>query len=529
MKKDTQTVSRRNFLSKSAGVAAAVTASILVIETPAANNALQTPKAIGGGSSLFDCTQAQTLINKVIPSIDNILGTDYVNVREFNICGTDITDALNDAIDSLKNSGSPTDVPRGGQILIPRGRWTTRGEHDLYPSISIEGVGTQIDPNYFGVPWGTEITLVADENKKVGDYMFRLVAGQHNCSLKNLSIDLTANDEAIGLLMTDGETSGSHLKYTAVENVSFLNGGFGIRVDSSSNFECIQHRFERVIFTGCKTSFYSNTANCGYSFDTCYFLLPHDGIALHLTVAGSVAVEHCLFVPSVGALAHNSTILKTVGAFNSISFYNCQDEGLTYAYQNDVNQYDYISVVYRNCLIQSLFKFNSHGSVVLDSCRVGSWDTFDFNGTVVPIGGAFIDSLTAAAKVYLKGQYNFFRWAPTIMYLNAPIADFDNTGSRLIFESSEVGEAEIIPASATVPANYVINKTRGLINIDTGTNNILVYNNLVTADSMVFAQLQSQDSGGARIREVQCYAGLFYIFLSAAASNKIRVAFKVEL
>jgi hypothetical protein len=360
--------------------------------------------------------------------------------------------------------------------------------------------------------------------------MFKIEALHHNCSLKNMAINMTNNADAIGLLMTDGNTTLSHIKYTTVENVTFLNGAYGIKVSSTSNFECIQHRFERIIFNGCQTSFYNNTINCGYSFDTCYFLLPEDGIALHLTHAGNVAIEHCLFVPSSATVANNSTVLKTVGAFNSISFYNCQDEGIVYAYQNDANPYEYISVVYRNCLIQSLFKFNSTGSVVLDSCRVGSWDTYSFSGAPpVPIGGAFIDSSTAVARVYLKGQYNFFRWAPTIMYLGAPIATFNNAYSRLIFESNEIGEPEIVAAGASVPASYIINKSRGLINIDTGSTSILVYNNLVTVDSIVFAQLQSVDSGGARIKEVLCDAGYFYITLTAAAANKIRVGFKVEV
>lgn len=522
MKEDTKTVSRRNFLTKSAAAAAAVTASILVIETPAETNTV-----VGSScpsQTLFNCSSATTLTNKIIPSISNIVGTDYVNVREFEICGTDITDALNCAIDSLKNSGAGTSVPRGGQILIPRGQWTTRGGHDFFPSISIEGVGTQIDPEFFGVPWGTELKLVPDEKDNFEKYMFRIVTNQHNCSLKNLSINISDSPDAIGLLMTDATTSASHLKYTTVENVNFTGGECGIKVYSDYHSECIQHRFERVVFNGCLTSFYNNTVNCGYSFDTCYFLVPNDGTALHIETAGNVAVEHCLFVPSGGSVATDSTILKTVGAFNSISFYNCQDEGLTYAYQNDVNPYDYIPVVYKNCLIQSLFKFNSHGSVSLDTCRVYSVDTI---GSTT-IGGAFIDSSTAAAQVYLKGQYNFFRWSPTIIYAGAPIATFNNAYSRLLIEKNEIGLPEIIPASATVPSYYVINKTRGLVNIDSGSSYIVIYNNLVTVDSMVFAQLQTYDSGGARIREVQCSGGIIQINLTANASSKLRIAFKVE-
>lgn len=525
MKEDTKNVSRRNFLAKSAGAAAV--ASILVIENSAAPNTGSVINKANNAASLPPCPTITPLTNTMIRSQDdNILGTDYVNVKEFLIgCDNDITDALNDAITYLSSGGNPAPGnPKGGQILIPSGRWKSRGGHNLQASISIEGVGTQINPNYYNVPWGTEIQLVADENEKFNEYMFRIQAQHHNVSLKNLSVNVSENPDAIGLLMTDGAPELSDLKYTYLENVNFTGGAYGIRVYSEYNFECIQHRFERVTFNGCKTSFYNNTVNCGYSFDTCYFFIPEEGIGLHIITAGNVAVEHCLFVPSGSSFAEDAIILKTVGAFNSITFYNCQDEGIPYAYQNDVNPYDYIPVVYKNCLIQALFKFNSHGSVILDTCRVYSVDTF--NSTF--IGGCVIDSSTAAAKIFLKGQYNFFRWVPTIMYLGAPIANFNNAGSQLIIESNEVGEPEIIPSSASVPAYYVINKTRGLINLDTGTSYIVVYNNLVSADSMVFAQLQTYDSGGARIREVQCSGGIIQINLTANASNKLRIAFKVE-
>lgn len=526
MKEDTKNVSRRNFLAKSAGAAAV--ASILVIENSAAPNTGSVINKAKNATSSLACPTITPLTNTMIRSQDdNILGTDYVNVKEFLIgCDNDITDALDAAIAYLSSGGNPAPGnPKGGQILIPSGRWKSRGGHNLQASISIEGVGTQIDPDYFGVPWGTEIELFREEKEKFNDYMFRIQALHHNVSLKNLSINVSANEDAIGLLMTDGAAELSHLKYTAVENVNFTGGAYGIKVDSAYNFECIQHRFERVIFNGCKTSFYNNTVNCGYSFDTCYFLIPNEGTALHIVTAGNIAVEHSLFVPSGGTVATDGIILKTIGAFNSITFYNCQDEGIPYAYQNDVNPYDYIPVVYKNCLIQSLFKFNSHGSIILDTCRVYSVDTIG----MTTIGGCVIDSATAAARVYLKGQYNFFRWVPTIMYLGAPIATFNNAGSQLIIESNEVGQPEIIAASASVPAYYVINKSRGLINLDTGTSYIVVYNNLVSTESMVFAQLQTYDSGGARIREVQCSAGIIQINLTANAASKLRIAFKVEV
>ena len=285
--------------------------------------------------------------------------------------------------------------------------------------------------------------------------MFKLDTPRRNCSLKNLAINLTDKPSATGLLMTDG--NGDGIYYTSVENVCFFGGTYGIKVDSSINLECILNRFERLLFIFCQTAFYCNSINGGYTFDNCFFCLPENGTALECVVMGNLSLEHCLFEAPI---SNGTTILKTVGAFNNISFYDCQDEGIQYAYRNSTNFYDYISLVFRNCLIQSKLKFTAPGSVTFDSCRVGvpvedtlpSDQTFQ---TFQPLGGY--------VKLYLRGVNNFF--TSTSQTGGSP-ANFSNQYSQVIYEAKEIGLPVITPSGNT--GTQVINATRGTVNIASG-------------------------------------------------------------
>ena len=239
--------------------------------------------------------------------------------------GTDITDALNDAIDFLANAGL------GGTILIPPapyspGYWTTDGGHDLVSGIVIEGVGPTTN-----ILKGTELKL----NSSASDFVFRVKAPWQNCSLRRLKINMQNNSNAAGLVLTDhvsGTIQGTNIYFTNLEEVNFSYGKYGIRVDSketsgvSTNFECIMNRFERVVFIGCETGFSCNSINGGYTFDSCYFSMPTpNGTALDCKWIGNIALDNCLFVGNQTPVANvpptdGSTILKTFGAYNNISF-----------------------------------------------------------------------------------------------------------------------------------------------------------------------------------------------------------------
>src|SRR5688500_14801538 len=125
MKKDNMNASRRSFLTTA--IPAAAVSSIVAIETLGSSGSpsLSGGKSNAPGHALLPdvpvTTEAnQVLINKTIPSHQNILGTDYVNVREYPITGTNnITSALNSALSYLSST------VLGGQILIPHGTWTS--------------------------------------------------------------------------------------------------------------------------------------------------------------------------------------------------------------------------------------------------------------------------------------------------------------------------------------------------------------------------------------------------------------------
>jgi hypothetical protein len=317
--------------------------------------------------------------------------------------------------------------------------------------------------------------------------------------------------------MTNQSTGEQIIYCTTVENVGFFNGSCGIKVDSVvGEFECILNRFERVAFLFCRTGFSCNSINGGYLFNTCYFSIPttatgfpKGGTALICHTIGNIGNQPS--TPNV-APTDGSTILKTVGEYNNINFYSCQDENVQFAYQNTQNSFDYVPLVYKNCLVQSKLLFTAPGSVVFDSCRV--------NVT----GGPIVeDTSTAYARVYLKGLTNVF-WQLSTPY---PIQNFVNPYSQVIYESNEIG----LPAYAdsSTPAYYNVNATRGTVNIGTGVNSMVVYNNLINTNSLVFTYLRTYDPGGARIREVVSYNGYFIIYLSQNAATTLSIGFKVDI
>lgn len=522
MKKQKTNLSRRSFLST--GAVAAAGSSIIAIAATA-------PQAVQGKGNTETALlandpvyteSAQTLTNKTINSYYNTLGSVALNVKEFAPSGQDITNALNSAITFLANSEF------GGSILIPPSNnslpWTTNGGHDLVSGIVIEGAGPKTN-----ILSGSVIKLNAGQS----DFVFRVKVPWQNCSLRRLTIDMQNNSNATGLLLTDHINgtllTGGAIYHTNLEEVNFTAGKYGIKVDSketdgvSTSFECIMNRFERVVFLGCKTAFYCNSINGGYSFDNCYFNLPTpNGVALDCKWIGNISLNHCLFVGNQTPVANvpptdGSTILKTYGAYNNITFYDCQDENVQYYYQNSTNAWD-IPLVFRNSIIQASFKYTASGSVIFDSCGIN----------VTDVGSGHIkvtDTSTAAVKVYMKNLSKVgWHFNPP---LNTRFDDFVNPNSYLMYENLYVPVIHPNPIPSTTQF-YEVNSTRGAVQIPSGASYVVVYDNLVNANSLVFAQLRTYDSGGARIREVQCNAGYFQINLTQAAATTLSVGFSVE-
>lgn len=527
-------VSRRKFLYT--GAAAAAVSSIISIKAIAATESEQLPETANSGmtnnSALagdpVTTTDPQILENKTISSRNNvsgtdgnILGTDYLNIREFGITGTDITRALTDAINELKLS------PEGGQILIPHGIWTSDGGHDIPRSVSIEGVGYHPSPNI----GGTEIKM---NNSSTKAYMFGVISNEvknDNSSLKNLLINLNDLSGKIGLLMKSiNPLILTGIYNTCVENVGFSHCAYGIKVDSPingntrTNFECILNRFERVSFFGCGVGFYCNTSNTGFTFDNCYFELLVNQTALDCEYMGNLSLNHCLFVSNQGSPPiSGTTILKTLGAFNNISFYDCQDEGIEFAYKSATNNYPYVALVYRNCLIQSMFQFNANGEVIFDSCRIGVRDDELEEDPPVEYF-AVKDSTNGYARVQLRGLNNIFT---NTNQIGGKIAKFVNQYSQVIYETKDVGLPVISPTRVDIGL-YSINATRGEVTFFEGEITIRVLNNLIGSDSLVFTQLRTKDMGGARISEVICGPFYFDIFLTQKADNDLSVGFLIS-
>lgn len=537
--KDTNTnVTRRGFLTKGAGIAAV--SSIIAIEASAETKEVNSSIQPMLANEVVYTEQVQTLTNKTISAANNnlIIGTDYLNVMEFPIDMNtrNITTALNSAITALSQTGS-----RGGQILIPQGLWTSNGGHDFAQSISIEGVGFGYDEPINA--YGTEIKLISG----TPGYMFRIKAKRNNCSLKNLAINLTNYSNAIGLLMDNPDDgSNDNTKYTSVENVGFMGGAYGIKVFSigSLGFECILNRFERVNFSNCQTAFYCNSANGGYSFDNCFFQLPpyipaqgnqpeKPGIAFDCEYMGNLSVNHCLFIGTTNPGAwrppiDKTTILRTTGSFNNITFYDCQDENVEFYYQSatTINHIPWAAITFRNCLIQSKFKFNAYGSVVFDSCQIALLPKNNLppsQNAPTEFFPIVSDSATGAVKIYLKGLCNFYSYLVYYGIENS-FADLQNPYSE-IYKSLKPGIPYLAPTAQQV---YTTDRLSGIVTCPINTGIIYVNNFNVKPNSIVFTQQRGGGGwNGARISHVTCNTNQFVITMTAEATIAIDISYLI--
>ena len=96
----------------------------------------------------------------------------------------------------------------------------------------------------------------------------------------------------------------------------------------------------------------------------------------------------------------------------------------------------------------------------------------------------------------------------------------------MVYEAREIGLPVITPGGTT--GYQVINASRGTVNMASGTSYVQVYNNMITPNSLVFAQLRSYDTGGARIAFVYCDYGYFVVYLNQNAASELSIGFTVE-
>jgi ethanolamine utilization microcompartment shell protein EutS len=87
-----------------------------------------------------------------------------------------------------------------------------------------------------------------------------------------------------------------------------------------------------------------------------------------------------------------------------------------------------------------------------------------------------------------------------------------------------------MPHTITTPGttgNQTINKAAGRVNIAVSGTTVTVTNNLVTANSHVYAWLVTDDATATGIKSVVPGSGSFVINLNAAATAEVAIGFVV--
>lgn len=85
-----------------------------------------------------------------------------------------------------------------------------------------------------------------------------------------------------------------------------------------------------------------------------------------------------------------------------------------------------------------------------------------------------------------------------------------------------------ITDSSGTPGAATINKPAGICSFGAGTASFVVTNNLVTASSIVMAQLQTNDTTLTFIKSVICGSGSFTITGNANATATTKVAWAIK-
>jgi hypothetical protein len=103
----------------------------------------------------------------------------------------------------------------------------------------------------------------------------------------------------------------------------------------------------------------------------------------------------------------------------------------------------------------------------------------------------------------------------------------DRKWKEYVVDSVQDIEQGKLPGTvATTNGNQTINKACGAVIFAAGATTLTVTNSLVTADSLVFVSILTNDATAA-LKHVLCSAGSFVITLSAAPTGATKVGFLV--
>jgi hypothetical protein len=118
----------------------------------------------------------------------------------------------------------------------------------------------------------------------------------------------------------------------------------------------------------------------------------------------------------------------------------------------------------------------------------------------------------------------------TEMEMNLPVVS--GVGLSIeYYNPSFVPFAEItggVPDTTMTPGNTTQNTLKGRVAIPAGQSSVIVTNDKVTENSLVFAQLQTSDTGLTQISAVVPAAGNFTVYGNAAAVNKVNVCWYLK-
>jgi len=242
-----------------------------------------------------------------------------------NTSGANVTDALNEALESA----NATQIP----IHLSQGIWYTSGAlTTISKGVTIEGEGNHVTPDT-----GTSLWLQSPSS----NYLFKISGSTYGVRFKDINLTGNGTTGQTGILLqgTAPATSGD----LSLNNVSIDSFAIGLYHDSTdSMWQFAQIKIDQSRFYYNTVGIKTDSSNSQFTILSTNFYSQNNQTAIQFDGVGETLITGCEFAgPGVGAT--NAKILVINGAHAVISLRDNQDEGYNTFLENNAS--DLTSIV----------------------------------------------------------------------------------------------------------------------------------------------------------------------------------------
>lgn len=452
----------------------------------------------GGGGGLVSSVFTRT--GAVTAQAGDYTAADVTNVPAGNITSITVQDAINELDSSTANP-----MTTQGDIIVggASGSLARMGIGSPYNLMRVNSGATS--PQYFGLTTGSvafwSATGLTEDN---ANYFWDDTNNRLGIGTNAPSSRLEVRTDALGI--TQVTTSGlSLVNTTAAANLAaqispslrFTSNGWGTTAGTSQEVT---------------TEIYSLSVQS---------TVPTGSLVFRRRIAGAAAVEYGT-ISTAGLVAFPNFNASSAVATNDWNRLNNAVTNISPSngHSGTGIRFQYVSNG-NNAQTSGNQIYSEYGAGFFPTSGTATWSTINISNPITMSGGAngavtFVKinaSITAAG-----GNVEGYVYDPAVTSI---------AGTNTAFKSTSGGFS--LPTTVTTAGttgNQTINKMTGTVNFAAAATAITVTNSLVTANSLVFCEVRTNDAT-AIIKNVVPGAGSFVITLNAAATAETSVGFIV--